>query len=130
MDTDACDLITFTSRSCVTGFVQSQKRENFAGVNALCIGEQTAEEAGKYGFEVIVSDRATIESMETVDYLRKNASSDETVCVAASGDTGFYSIASTIGKNLPEGVEAEFLCGISSMDPPSDQVHRSADQRL
>ena len=52
-----------TSRSCITGFVQSQKRENFAGVKALCIGEQTAEEAGKYGFDVIVSDQATIESM-------------------------------------------------------------------
>jgi uroporphyrinogen III methyltransferase/synthase len=63
VDTEVYDLITFTSRSCVTGFVQSQKRESFAGVKALCIGEQTAEEAGKYGFDVIVSDQATIESM-------------------------------------------------------------------
>lgn len=61
--TDDYDLITFTSRSCVTGFVKSQKRQDFPGVKALCIGEQTAEEAGKYGFEVIVSEQATIESM-------------------------------------------------------------------
>ena len=57
------DLVSFTSRSCVTGFVQSQGRTDFTGVKALCIGEKTAEEAAKYGFECIISGTATIESM-------------------------------------------------------------------
>lgn len=57
------DLITFTSRSCVEGFVQSQGRWDFSGRMALCIGRQTAAEAEKYGFRVIVSEEATIGSM-------------------------------------------------------------------
>ena len=36
------------------------------------------------------------------------------VCVAASGDVGFYSIATTIRKNLDAGVDIEFISGISS----------------
>ncbi len=57
------DLITFTSRSCVEGFVQSQKRGTFEGYRALCIGQQTASAARACGFDVIVSEQATIESM-------------------------------------------------------------------
>lgn len=52
---------------------------------------------------------------DTLAFIRENAESEKTVCVAASGDTGFYSIASTIDKNKPEGVDVEFICGISSM---------------
>lgn len=62
-DIDSYEMICFTSRSCVRGFLQSQKIENFAGRKALCIGEQTAEEAEKVGFEIIKSDEATIASM-------------------------------------------------------------------
>ncbi len=56
-------IVTFTSRSCVTGFVDSQEKEDFSGFRALAIGESTAEEARRYGFEVTVSDKATIQSM-------------------------------------------------------------------
>ncbi|MBP3759576.1 MAG: uroporphyrinogen-III C-methyltransferase [Firmicutes bacterium] len=56
-------IVTFTSRSCVTGFVDSQEKEDFNGFRALAIGESTAEEARRYGFEVTVSDKATIQSM-------------------------------------------------------------------
>ena len=56
-------IVTFTSRSCVTGFVDSQEKEDFSGLRALAIGESTAEEARRYGFEVTVSDKATIQSM-------------------------------------------------------------------
>ena len=62
-DMGEVDLVSFTSRSCVTGFVQSQGRTDFTGVKALCIGEKTAEEAAKYGFDCIISGTATIESM-------------------------------------------------------------------
>ena len=57
------DVITFTSKSCVEGFVKSAGRKDFSGVNALCIGQKTAEEALKYGFNVTVSEKATIDSM-------------------------------------------------------------------
>ncbi len=57
------DLVTFTSRSCVTGLVHGEEGKDFSGVRALCIGEQTAEEAGRHGFDVTVSEEATIESM-------------------------------------------------------------------
>ncbi len=57
------DVITFTSKSCVEGFVKSAGRKDFSGVNALCIGQKTAEEALKYGFDVTVPEKATIDSM-------------------------------------------------------------------
>ena len=56
-------ILTFTSRSCVTGFADSQGKDDFSGMKALAIGESTAEEARKYGFDVTVSDKATIKSM-------------------------------------------------------------------
>lgn len=57
------DVITFTSKSCVEGFVKSAGRNDFSGAKALCIGQKTAEEALKYGFNVTVSEKATIDSM-------------------------------------------------------------------
>jgi len=62
-DLESYDTVTFTSRSCVNGFVESQKCDDFKGVKALCIGQQTAEEAVKFGFDVTISDKATIASM-------------------------------------------------------------------
>ena len=57
------DYAAFTSASTVKGFVNSLPNLDFTKVNALCIGEQTANEAIKYGMNVIISDNATIESM-------------------------------------------------------------------
>jgi len=57
------DIVTFTSRSCVEGFVRTQRKDRFDGVKALCIGLQTEEAALRYGFDTYVSDAATIESM-------------------------------------------------------------------
>ena len=62
-DLDDFDFVTFTSRSCVTGFLQSQNREDFSGMRALCIGQQTAGAAAAAGFETVVPQEATIESM-------------------------------------------------------------------
>lgn len=60
---DDYDLLTFTSKSCVEGFVNSQDKKDFSGAKALCIGKQTAEAAAKYNFDTIISDEATINSM-------------------------------------------------------------------
>lgn len=57
------DYVTFTSKSCVDGFVNTQKRKDFAGVKALCIGKQTAAEAAKFGFDTVIAEMATIDSM-------------------------------------------------------------------
>ncbi len=52
---------------------------------------------------------------DTISYINENRDKDETVCVAASGDTGFYSIAATIAGKADPMVETEFLCGIGSL---------------
>ena len=61
--TDDYDWITFTSRSCVEGFLAGHKGESFVGRPCLCIGEKTAEAAREASFDVEVSDEATIDSM-------------------------------------------------------------------
>ena len=62
-DLENWDYVTFTSKSCVDGFVKTQKRERFEGIKALCIGTQTAGEAAKFGFDTVISDVAAIDSM-------------------------------------------------------------------
>ena len=57
------DCITFTSRSCVEGFMNGRDPEDNAGLTALCIGEKTAEAAKEAGFDVVVSEKAKIDSM-------------------------------------------------------------------
>ena len=57
------DVITFTSKSCVDGYVKSAGDRFHKGERALCIGEKTAEAARKEGFDVTVSHEATIDSM-------------------------------------------------------------------
>lgn len=59
----ALDIVTFTSASTVRGFAQTMAGLDFTKVHALCIGEQTAAEAGKYGMKIEISDRASIDSM-------------------------------------------------------------------
>lgn len=61
------DYVTFTSASTVRGFVHVMKKDSYPLVNALCIGEQTAKEAARYGMKVIIAKEATVESM--IDYL-------------------------------------------------------------
>lgn len=57
------DAVTFTSASTVRGFVNSIKDLDYTGVKAVCIGEQTAEEAGKYGMQIMISKEASMDSM-------------------------------------------------------------------
>ena len=53
----------FTSASTVRGFVHAYPHMNYRKVRAVCIGKQTAAEAGKHGMKVAVSDEATLESL-------------------------------------------------------------------
>lgn len=63
-----------------------------------------------------LTDRGEVRSVgDTLEIIRRSAGSGETLAVVASGDTGFYSIASLIRRDAPPAVEVEFLCGISSM---------------
>jgi uroporphyrinogen III methyltransferase/synthase len=59
------DCLTFTSASTVQGFDGAAAGISFdrSGLKAICIGEETAAEAEKRGYNVIISKRATIESM-------------------------------------------------------------------
>ena len=55
--------MVFTSASTVKGFVQSMDMDDFHEVTAVCIGEKTAKEAGKYQMRTEVSEEATIASL-------------------------------------------------------------------
>jgi len=59
------DLVTFTSASTVQGFSTATADICFDrnGIKAVCIGAETAAEARKYGYNIIISKQATIESM-------------------------------------------------------------------
>lgn len=63
IDLASYDYVTFTSASCVEGFVQASAGEALSGVTALCIGEQTAAAAWAQGMQVLVSPEATIDGM-------------------------------------------------------------------
>jgi len=57
--------VTFTSASTVQGFVDALPDMDLeaASFQAVCIGEETAAVARRYGFRVLVSEKATIDSM-------------------------------------------------------------------
>ena len=60
---DSVDYVAFTSASTVRGFVKMAKDIDYSQVKAVCIGEQTALEAEKYGMRTFVAKKATIDSM-------------------------------------------------------------------
>lgn len=60
---DSVDYVAFTSASTVRGFVKMAGDIDYTKVKAVCIGEQTAQEARKYGMEAIIAEKATIDSM-------------------------------------------------------------------
>jgi uroporphyrinogen III methyltransferase/synthase len=59
------EFIAFTSASTVQGFTAAIANTGFDrnGPKAVCIGEETANEAQKHGYKAIISKQATIESM-------------------------------------------------------------------
>ena len=57
------DLCVFTSASTVRGFAGSCPEADFARVNAVCIGRQTAAEAEARGMRTWIAERATLEAL-------------------------------------------------------------------
>lgn len=57
------DYVAFTSASTVRGFVKLAKDIDYTAIKAVCIGEQTAREAEKYGIQTFIAEKATIDSM-------------------------------------------------------------------
>ncbi|MDE6313940.1 MAG: uroporphyrinogen-III C-methyltransferase [Lachnospiraceae bacterium] len=55
--------VTFTSASTVKGFVGMITNVDYTKINAVCIGQETAKEAAKYGMQISVSKEASIDSM-------------------------------------------------------------------
>ena len=60
---ESVDYVAFTSASTVRGFVKIVKDVDYTKVKAVCIGEQTAQEAKKYGMQTFVAEKASIDSM-------------------------------------------------------------------
>ena len=72
IDPAAFDLVTFTSASCAAAFARRvPPGSDLSAVRAFCIGEQTAAAAKKLGMRVLVSERATIDSM--IELIKENA---------------------------------------------------------
>jgi len=57
------DYVTFTSASCVEGFVNAVGKVDLRDIKAVCIGEMTANAAKAHGMKVLVAPQATIEAM-------------------------------------------------------------------
>lgn len=57
------DLAAFASASAVKGFVQAVSCAEVSKVQAVCIGPQTAAEAGKRGMACVVAKNATIDDL-------------------------------------------------------------------
>ncbi len=53
----------FTSASTVRGFAKGCGLDDLTGIKAICIGRQTAAQAGQYGMQTFISDEATLESL-------------------------------------------------------------------
>lgn len=64
IDSGDVNYVTFTSASTVKGFVASVgKGADLGSITGLCIGEQTAFEAQKYGIKTLVAKKATIDAL-------------------------------------------------------------------
>ena len=57
------DAVTFTSGSTVRGFTKAMGELDYSAVCAVCIGEQTAREAEKFGMKVEIAREASMDAM-------------------------------------------------------------------
>ena len=57
------DAVTFTSGSTVRGFAGAVGEMDYSCVRAVCIGEQTARQAEKYGMQIEIAEEASMDAM-------------------------------------------------------------------
>ena len=93
-----------------SGLLTAEAEKTIRQADVVLTSKRLAQDLTKLNSEVKVMG-----VMETVDFIRLHSKERMTVCVAASGDTGFYSIASTIEKRVGSDVKLEFCCGIGSL---------------
>lgn len=98
-----------------------------AGPGALADFTGRATDALKEADIVLTSDRLAqplkqlngnvriLGVMDTAAFINDKAGEDMKICVCASGDTGFYSIASTLAKKIDPAIDLEFISGIGSL---------------
>ena len=67
-------LVVFTSASTVRGFVSMTEGLDYSEVQAICIGEQTAETAAEYGMSCRIAKEATEDSLVELICGTKNES--------------------------------------------------------
>lgn len=61
--------------------------------------------------------------MDTIEYIKSKKEENITVCVLASGDVGFYSIATTLRNHLKdENIEIKYINGLSSFQIMSSKI--------
>jgi uroporphyrinogen III methyltransferase/synthase len=63
LGTKKVDYVAFTSASTVRGFIALAGDADVTRTTAVCIGEQTAQEAEKYNMKTLTSDEITIDSL-------------------------------------------------------------------
>lgn len=74
------DYVAFTSASTVRGFMSAAGDADVSGLTAVCIGEQTAAEAEKYGMTVIISEKISIDSIvEKIENLYTEKKTERTI---------------------------------------------------
>ena len=68
-----------------------------------------------------------LEISKTVPFINENLNNFKNICVLASGDIGFFSIAKTLKNTLPKECELEFISGISSLQALTAKLGTSYD---
>lgn len=67
------------------------------------------------GLKALNPEAGYMSVTDTLSYIEEHAEEDVSLCICASGDTGFYSIARIIKNRAPERTEVRFLPGIGSL---------------
>ena len=63
LENGGIDAVAFTSGSTVRGFAGAVGEMDYSCVRAVCIGEQTARQAEKYGMQIEIAEEASMDAM-------------------------------------------------------------------
>lgn len=105
LDNGGIDAVTFTSGSTVRGFAGAVGEIDYSCVCAVCIGEQTAREAEKYGMQIEITGEASMDAM--VEKITELFGS------GAAGRSGDETEDRTAGRAVYEAGDGK--CGLGSL---------------